>query len=45
DTGTASSQANVTSDDAPRSFVEEYSLAPLNTQKKYSAQSFNQQVE
>ncbi|KFV08795.1 hypothetical protein N339_10402, partial [Pterocles gutturalis] len=45
DSGTASSQADVSSDGAPRSFVEEYSLVPLNTQKKYSAQSFDQQVE
>lgn len=45
DSGTASSQADVRSDDAPRSFAEEYSLAPLNTRKKYSAQSFDQQVE
>ncbi|KFR04007.1 hypothetical protein Y956_04657, partial [Nipponia nippon] len=45
DTGTASSQADVTSNDVPRSFAEEYSLAPLNTQKKYSAQGFDQQVE
>ncbi|GAB0182603.1 5' exonuclease Apollo [Grus japonensis] len=45
DTGTASSQADVTSDDDPRSFAEEYSLAPLNTRKKYSVQSFDQQVE
>lgn len=45
DSGTASSWADVTSDDAPRSFAEEYSLVPLNTWKKYSAQSFDQQVE
>lgn len=45
DSGTASSWAGVTSDDAPRSLAEEYSLAPLNTWKKYSAQSFDQQVE
>lgn len=45
DSGTTSSWADVTSDDAPRSFAEEYSLAPLNTWKKYSAQSFDQQVE
>ncbi|KFV60156.1 hypothetical protein N328_11899, partial [Gavia stellata] len=45
ESGTASSQANITSDDAPRSFVEEYSLAPLTTQEKYSAQSFDEQVE
>ncbi|KFP41462.1 hypothetical protein N324_01710, partial [Chlamydotis macqueenii] len=45
DTGTATSQADVASDDTPRSFAEVYSLAPLNTQKKYSAQSFDQQVE
>lgn len=42
---TPRSQADVTSDEAPRSFAEEYSLAPLNTRKKYSAQSFDQQVE
>ncbi|CAM9271686.1 unnamed protein product [Bubo scandiacus] len=42
--GTASSQADVTSDGAPRSLAEEYSLAPLNIRKKYSAQSFDQQV-
>ncbi|KFP78954.1 hypothetical protein N310_05796, partial [Acanthisitta chloris] len=45
DTGAASSQADVISDDGPRSFAEEYSLAPLNTRKKYSMQSFDQQVE
>ncbi|KFZ52131.1 hypothetical protein N321_13951, partial [Antrostomus carolinensis] len=45
DTGTTSSQTDVTSNDAPRSFAEEYSLVPLNTRKKYSAQSFDQQVE
>lgn len=45
DTGTATSQPDVTSDDAPSSFAEEYSLVPLNTRKKYSAQSFDQQVE
>ncbi|KFO94423.1 hypothetical protein N320_12624, partial [Buceros rhinoceros silvestris] len=45
DSGTASYQADVTSDDAPRSLAEEYSLAPLNMQKKYSAQSFDKQVE
>ncbi|KFP23253.1 hypothetical protein Z169_04948, partial [Egretta garzetta] len=45
DTGEDSSQADGISDDAPRSFAEEYSLIPLNMQKKYSAQSFDQQVE
>ncbi|PKU42247.1 histamine h3 receptor [Limosa lapponica baueri] len=45
DTGTANSQADVISDDAHRSFVEEYSLTPLSTRKKYCAQSFDQQVE
>lgn len=45
DSATASSQADVTSDDAPRSLAEEYSLTPLNMQKKYSAQSFDEQVE
>lgn len=45
DSGTASSQADVTSDDAPRSLADEYSLTPLNMQKKYSAQSFDEQVE
>ncbi|KGL94628.1 hypothetical protein N301_10833, partial [Charadrius vociferus] len=43
--GMANSQPDVKSDDAPRSFAEEYSLVPLNTRKKYSAQSFDQQVE
>ncbi|XP_068014823.1 uncharacterized protein [Melanerpes formicivorus] len=45
DFGTASSRADVGSGDAPRSFAEEYSLAPLNTRKKYSAQGFDQLVE
>ncbi|KFQ43962.1 hypothetical protein N333_01318, partial [Nestor notabilis] len=45
DTGTSSSQGDVTSDDGPRVFAEEYSLVPLNKQKKYSAQSFDEQVE
>lgn len=45
DSGTASSQIDVTSDDAPRNLAEEYSLAPSNTRKKYSAQSFDKQVE
>lgn len=45
DTGLSSSQGNVTNDDVPRSFAEEYSLVPLNTLKKYSAQSFDWQVE
>ncbi|KFQ05441.1 hypothetical protein N330_13842, partial [Leptosomus discolor] len=45
DPGTASSQADVSSDDASRGLAEEYSLAPLNTEKKYSAQGFDQQVE
>ncbi|KFQ29324.1 hypothetical protein N332_08246, partial [Mesitornis unicolor] len=45
DSGTASSQAGVTSDDAPRSFAEEYSLAPLNIQNTYSSQAFDQEVE
>ncbi|XP_062489123.1 uncharacterized protein LOC134171156 [Pezoporus occidentalis] len=45
DTGTSSSQGSVTNDDVPRSFAEEYSLVPLNTLKKYSAQGFDQQVE
>jgi len=43
-TGTASSLAEFTSDDIPRSFAEEFSLAPLNTRQKYSAQSFDQEV-
>ncbi|XP_061216542.1 uncharacterized protein LOC133216117 [Neopsephotus bourkii] len=45
DTGTSSSQGNVTNNDVPRSFAEEYSLVPLNTLQKYSAQSFDRQVE
>ncbi|KFP32721.1 hypothetical protein N325_02589, partial [Colius striatus] len=44
-TGTASSKADVSNDDALGSFAEKYSLAPLNTQKKYSGQSFDRQVE
>ncbi|XP_035175756.1 uncharacterized protein LOC118163316 [Oxyura jamaicensis] len=45
DSGTASSQADVTSDDAITSFAKEYSLVPLNRQKEFSAQIFDQQVE
>lgn len=45
DSGTASPQADVTSDDVITTFAEEYSLVPLNKQKEYSAQTFDQQVE
>ncbi|KAJ7400473.1 hypothetical protein BTVI_105224 [Pitangus sulphuratus] len=45
DTGKASSQADVESDDGRRSFVEEYSLAPLSRPKTNSAKNFDQLVE
>lgn len=45
DSGTASPQADGTSDDVITTFAEEYSLVPLNKQKEYSAQTFDQQVE
>ncbi|KFP75466.1 hypothetical protein N311_05060, partial [Apaloderma vittatum] len=43
--GAASSQADVTSGDAPRSLAEEYLLAPFNIRKTFSAQGFDAQVE
>lgn len=45
DSGTASTQADVTSDDAITSFAKEYSLVPSNKQKSCSAQNFDQLVE
>ncbi|XP_042725843.1 uncharacterized protein LOC128091404 [Tympanuchus pallidicinctus] len=45
DLGTASSQAGVVSSDAPRSLAEEFSLVPLNMQRKYSALNFDLLVE
>ncbi|XP_072185950.1 uncharacterized protein [Excalfactoria chinensis] len=45
DLGTASSQADVVSSDAPRSLAEEFSLVPLNMQTEYSALNFDLLVE
>lgn len=45
DLGTASSQADVVSSDAPRSLAEEFSLVPLNMQRKFSALNFDLLVE
>ncbi|XP_025891226.1 uncharacterized protein LOC112944085 [Nothoprocta perdicaria] len=45
DSEATSSQVADSSDSTPRSFAEEFSLAPLNALRKYSAQSFDQQVE
>ncbi|XP_068789930.1 uncharacterized protein [Struthio camelus] len=45
DSGVTGSQVADAGDHAPKSFAEEYSLAPLNMIKTNSAQSFDQQVE